>query len=342
MLLLGAIAITAALTVGFGGFGNSSTARKALTKVRVVFVFAPSGLEADLVAAKEKGFFEKHGLDVQFVIPGQPGDPQKLVASGRADIGVSHSSGVLIARAQGIPLLAIATRHQQGTNGVLALKSSGIKSLKDLEGKTISVTGVPENKVMLAQMLAKKGVDQKKVHIITAGFNGQTLLAAGKVAANGDAISWFEYILVNLAQKKPPLDSSRFNFWQFTKNGVPNYYEYVMFTSDSYAKAHPDTLKKFLAGWSEGMNWARANPKAAVDLVLKDYPTVKAQGAFPLAEWKAIIPITKGPNVSAHCNGWMARNVWVDYANFLNKSKFLSKQVNGADAFTNKYLPCAS
>ena len=45
---------------------------------------------APLIIAKERGFFDKAGLDVELIAPSDPSMPPKLVAAGKADLAVSY------------------------------------------------------------------------------------------------------------------------------------------------------------------------------------------------------------------------------------------------------------
>jgi ABC-type nitrate/sulfonate/bicarbonate transport system substrate-binding protein len=225
------LASIGAFAVAVAGSANAHTASPSAVKakapletdtLRVVLTFTPGGHDTDLIAPKALGYFKQEGLDVKVIVPGQTGDAQKLVGTGRADIGVTHASGVILARAQGVPLLGIAARHQQGTNGTLILRKSGITKPKDLEGHTLSITGIPENTLMFNEFLRVNGVDKSKVRVINGGFTGHVLLAKDRVDGNADAISWFESLLVNQLLGRPFLDKSTYRHFQFTKWGVPS------------------------------------------------------------------------------------------------------------------------
>lgn len=320
---------------------SARTATNALeTKnLKVVVIFNPTGgHDADLIAAIQLGYFRQEGLNVQLVLPGAPGDAQKLVATGRADIGTAHLPAILTARSQGANLIAIAARHQVGENGVFVLKKSGITSIQGLKGKTLSYTGIPENLVMFNALLGANHLSQSDVHLINAGFTGQDLLAKGRVDGNADAFISFEPLLVHIALNKPLLNPD-YRFFSYVKNGVPNYYPYTFFTSSSFAQTHPNTLKAFLRAWSKGMKFMQQHPQRAVNLVVKAYPATKR--AFAAAEIKALLPYTRSSAIQTHCRGWMQPSVWTKFAKFLNARHFYSRPVSGSKAFTDKFLPCA-
>jgi putative hydroxymethylpyrimidine transport system substrate-binding protein len=73
-------------------------------------------------------------------------------------------------------VISIATNHQYRTAGIMVPIDSGVTNLKQLEGKTLGVTGIPFNKVMLEYTLRNAGVDLGRVNIVTVGFTPMPLL----------------------------------------------------------------------------------------------------------------------------------------------------------------------
>ena len=126
--------------------GSGSSAK--LTHVKFVYNFAPGGYDANLVAAQDQGFFRAEGLDVSFIVPATGADPAKLIASGTADIGLIHSTDVILDRARGLSLVSIGATHQFGTLEVMCPAAKNIKKLSDLYGKTYGLTGIPADRVM--------------------------------------------------------------------------------------------------------------------------------------------------------------------------------------------------
>ena len=59
-------------------------------KVRVLLDWFVNPDHAALVIAKQRGFFARHGLDVDLIAPADPNAPPKLVAAGQADYAVSY------------------------------------------------------------------------------------------------------------------------------------------------------------------------------------------------------------------------------------------------------------
>ena len=62
------------------------------------------------------------GLDVQPRVPSDPAAPIKQVAAGRADLAISYEPEVLLAREQGLPVVAVAALVQRPLTSLMATR----------------------------------------------------------------------------------------------------------------------------------------------------------------------------------------------------------------------------
>lgn len=342
MRTLAAVCCAAAIGVVAAGCGGGSSKSSGetgggLTKVKFVYNFAPGGYDANLVAGKAQGFFRKQGLDVSFITPATGADPAKLIANGTANIGLVHSPDVILARAKGLPIVSIGATHQYGTLELLCPASKGIKSLNDLPGKTVGLTGIPADKAMFEEMLKTNGIDESKIRVVVAGFAGVPQLLAGRIDCY-EAISWYEPILYNQKLKKPLDDKSTYTQIQYYQHGIPRYYTFGLTTSEAYEKSHPDVLKRFMKAWTQATQWSIANPDAANSALTDAYPSVDKPSS--LAIWKASAAVAMSPDTKAHCLGWQSPGVWSAQEKFLRQNKLISKPISVDSAMTNRFLTC--
>jgi putative hydroxymethylpyrimidine transport system substrate-binding protein len=333
----------AALTLAVVGIAaataawSSASSSADLTHVKFVFNFAPGGYDANLVAAERHGFFRAQGLDVSFIVPATGADPAKLIANGNANIGLVHSLDVILARSHGLPLVSVGTTHQFGTLEVLCPASKGVRTLKDLSGKTYGLTGIPADRVMFEQMLKLNHIDKSKVRVVIAGFAGVPQLLAGRIDCY-EAISWYEPILYNLQLKKAPADKSTYTALRYDKHGIPRFYTFGIVTSQSFLTKNSDVVKRFMTAWVKATQWAIAHPEAATADLVKGYPSLDTESS--LAIWKASAAVATSPETKAHCLGWQSQQVFSTLEKFLLKNKLIGKPVDVSTAMSNDYLPC--
>jgi putative hydroxymethylpyrimidine transport system substrate-binding protein len=306
--------------------------------IKVALLTQPGIWDTGMFAAVDKKFFEEQKLTISFVSPATPADGVKLLASGGVSFATAHSTEVITARSRGLPVISIATNHQFGTAGIMVPADAGVTTLKQLEGKTIGVTGIPFNKTMLEYSLKQSGVDLSKVKIVTVGFAPMPLLLSKRIDALGDAITWSEPAMYNVQIKKPADDNSTYKYFAFYENGVPRYYTFgVVADERALAKDKGALARRYLAAWMKGQDWAFKNQKEAVELMRKHIPELNAaEAAANLAE---IARISQSPDTQKNGFGWQDAKVWAAQEQFMREQKLIPAKVDVTKAVTNNYLP---
>jgi NitT/TauT family transport system substrate-binding protein len=137
-----------------------------------IIVTAPTTAELlPLFYAIQTGMFEKAGLAVTVVPTTSGSAATTAIAGGAAQIGSSNILSVIVAHAKGVPLTIVEAAGQYDNNApnneIMVLKDSPIKSAKDLEGKTMAVTGLHDLlSLSTRSWLAQQGADQTKIHFV--------------------------------------------------------------------------------------------------------------------------------------------------------------------------------
>ena len=113
--------------------------------------------------ALHKGFFEKHGLAVEFVnFSGSTEQLLESLATGKADAGIGMALRWLKPLEQGFDV-KITTGTHGGCMRLLAAKSAGITDIKGLRGKTVAISDLASPaKHFFSIVLAKQGIDASK------------------------------------------------------------------------------------------------------------------------------------------------------------------------------------
>jgi NitT/TauT family transport system substrate-binding protein len=152
--------------------------------IRAAYVPAVTWLNAWV--AKDKGLFERQGLDVSFIavqnISLLPGTVGKQI-----DIGPATVVDLIKAAAAGLNVVAVAGGHSdtegKATNLVVARKDSGIKSVKDLAGKMVATPTLGAIlHVSLLYWMKQEGVDPSSIRAVEVPFpNMPDQLEAGRV-----------------------------------------------------------------------------------------------------------------------------------------------------------------
>lgn len=147
------------------GGDESSSAEAPVDDVR--FSYASTSPLASVVAAQELDTWDEQGIEVGLDEVPDVGTATDLTIGKKAQFGHSAPTTAFAAMSQGVPITIIAGLgfghgdHQAGF--LTSLPSSGITSIADLEGKTVSVTGIGTSyDYLLRAALQREGLDPEK------------------------------------------------------------------------------------------------------------------------------------------------------------------------------------
>jgi putative hydroxymethylpyrimidine transport system substrate-binding protein len=143
-------------------------------KVSIMLDWYPNAVHSFLYVAEEKGYFEEEGIELDIQFPANPTDPINLAAAGKVTMAITYQPDVIIAKTeQDIAVKSVGVLVRSPLNHLGFLEESGIKSPKDLEGKTIGYTGIPLNEAMVETMMKTDGADFNSVTMVDVGFEDE-------------------------------------------------------------------------------------------------------------------------------------------------------------------------
>jgi NitT/TauT family transport system substrate-binding protein len=216
---------------------------------------------APLYLAKEKGFFQKRGVDVEVVVIESPADRRAAFAADRIQgFATTVDTHVMTAAAENpIPVKQVlALDDSHGGDGIVAKKE--ITSVKDLKGKTVAAQlGAGASYFWLNYVLAQNGLklsDLKAVDM-KAGDAGAAFVA-GKVDA---AVTWEPWL--SRAKNTP------FGQVLIASDKTPGIIVDSLAFKPDFLKRRGDDVKKIIAAWNEALQFAAQNPKEADAIMAK-------------------------------------------------------------------------
>lgn len=315
----------AALAAGCGG-GDSQSAADA-EPVELILDWYPNADHAGIYGALGQGYFADEGLDVRPTVPSDPAAALKQVGAGRAPFAISYEPEVLIARSQGVPVVAVAAVIPHPLNSVIARTDRGIEDPADLEGRTVGAAGVPSDRPLLDAVVRSAGGDPAAVRMRNVGYNLAPALASGRV----DAVigAYWNIELVELEKQDVPVTAFRLE-----ENGVPDYDELVVVTSDQVARDRPELVEAFLRGLRKGQDWAATDQAGAVEHL------VEANGDLDPATLREQVRLTADllsppdePTLTVDPAEWERFAAW------MRDNDLLTEPVTVSDAVTDRFLP---
>ena len=245
--------------------GLAATQVQAADKLTVLLEWFVNPDHAPLVVARERGLFEKAGLDVELLPPADPSIVPRAVASGQAEVGIHYQPNLYLDHAAGVNLVRFGTLVETPLNSVTVLADGPIKSLADLAGKKVGFSVAGFEQVMLGRMLENAGAKKDGVELINVNFALTPALISGQVDATVGGFRNFEHTQMKLEGK-----TARAFYPE--ENGVPVYDELIFVTRPDLLK--DDRLKRFLGAVEEGAIWLTNHPDEAWALFVKAYPNL--------------------------------------------------------------------
>ena len=226
-------------------------------KVRIGYPSsAVSTLPFDI--AKEKGFYTKAGLEVEYIQMRTAIAPQAILA-GNVNFFTSPQAAISAA-ASGLPLVVVLSLYRD-TPWVL-VTSKEINKAQDLVGKKIAISDIRSSPYYFARAGFKKlGLDEKQVGLATTGGTSNSFAALTSHQVAGAVLS-------------PPFDDKAVSsgFKKFLFLGDLADIPYVgLFTSQAEIRGNRERIKKTIAAVLDAVAWQRANRGETVKMIAARY-----------------------------------------------------------------------
>jgi ABC-type nitrate/sulfonate/bicarbonate transport system substrate-binding protein len=295
--LLGAGAVAVGGSSLLAACGSSSSSSKdggSLTALTLQTSWVADAEFSGYFIADTKGYYHQHQINIT-ITPGGPNvTPEQVVASGRAQVGLSSADTITAAKNNGAPLMIIGTQYQKNPLGILSLKKSNINTPRDLVGKTLGVP--PGSTDQITAFLTVNHIDPKSVNTVSYGSD-PTPIANGSVDAAVAFVTTDPFLL-----QEKGFETSTFLLADYNYN---IYNDCVFVTQDTLKNQRPNLvsfLRASILGWQDNL----ADPKYVVPLITDNYG--KSLGLSPQsqqAQNDAQIPLLQSPATQAHGLFWM-------------------------------------
>jgi ABC-type nitrate/sulfonate/bicarbonate transport system substrate-binding protein len=305
-----------------------------LTKMNFALDWTPNTNHTGIYVALAKGWYKEQGIDLKILPYSSASSPDVLITSGKADVAVGNTEGVIADAATGNPVVSIAAIIQHNTSGFLASTDSDIHTPKDLVNKLDGGSGSPLETAVVNTLIKTDGGK--------GTFKSVALDADAMQALENKKIDFF-WVFEGWEVIQAKRKGLHVVYFPSIKYGIPDYYTPVLITSPAEIKQKPELLKKFMAATKKGYDYAIAHPKEAAQILITENP----KGTFPDTRLIA----ASQEFVSAHYVdagrpwGLQDKKAWHDYPQFMidagaaidRKGKPV-KSLDFDTLYTNKFL----
>jgi putative hydroxymethylpyrimidine transport system substrate-binding protein len=285
--------------------------------------FYPNPDHAGIYVAQRRGYFRDAGLDVTIETPSDPSTPIKEVAAGRTDLAISYEPEVMLAREQGLDVVAVGAVVGRPLTSMIWLKKSGIKGVGGLKGKTIATAGIPYQDAYLKTILARAHLTPSDVDSVNVGFGLLPAIVGGKAQAMLGGFLNVEGVDLRERGEHPvvtPVD----------KLGVPTYDELVLVANRGRLEEDSESVRLFLAALSRGTAAAVADPGEAVAAIAKANPGLDQK--LLKSEVAATLPLLSR-------SGSMDPAEWTKFIGWMRDNGLIESLPAAGEVLDDSYLP---
>jgi NitT/TauT family transport system substrate-binding protein len=295
-----------------------------LQHIRLPMGYIPNVQYAPLYVAAEKGYFRDAGLDVEFDYSFET-DGVNLVGANNLPFSLASGEQVLLARAQGVPVVYVLAWWQDYPVAVAAKTSENIHTPADLAGKKIGLPGLfGASYIGLRALLDNAGLKESDVTLDSIGFNQVEALLAGQEQA---VVIYDNNEPVQLRAQGVDLDVVRVaDYMSLASNGL--------ITNETTIKENPDLVRRMSQAFLRGIADTLANPSEAYDISKKYVEGLdKADQAVQteilkssMAYWQADQP------------GFSKPQAWENMQKTLLNMGLLTQPLELDKAYTNEFV----
>ncbi|ABU56791.1 ABC transporter substrate-binding protein [Roseiflexus castenholzii] len=323
------VALAAFILAACGGAVPSAPVKE-LASVRVGLDWTPNTNHTGLYVARDKGYYQEQGLDVEILGAQEGGAVEQLVATGKLDFGISFQEAVTYARVEGVPVVSIAAIIQHNTSGFASRADEGITRPRDFAGKKYGAFGSPIEQATIKGLMECDGAGDRFDQVEFVDIGSTDFFVA---TDRGDVdFAWIfkGWTGVEAEVRGVPLTILMMNDLRC----IPDYYTPVLITSEQMIAEKPDLVRRFLAATSAGYRFAIEKPDEAADLLLKAAPELDATLVKRSQQYLASQYQAEAPRW-----GEQKLDVWRDYAQWMTDHGLIARMIEPEKAFTNEFLP---
>jgi NitT/TauT family transport system substrate-binding protein len=269
-----------------------------------------------------KGFYKDAGIDMTI----QPGGPQvasmQIVAAGKAQFGMTQADDLIMARQQGIPIVAIAAVFQKNPQILIYHKNDNIKGFADLNGHKVYVSALSSYwEYLKKQFKLEKAQEMKYTGELVNFVHDPTAVTQGYLT--------FEPFML----KQQSVDVSSL----LVADSGYNPYGNVLYTTEKILKENPELVKAYLDASIKGWNYYKDHSDEIYPFLVKYSPDLTSEATKYGVQVET--DLIFGGDAAKDGVGIMSSERWSTLMKQLADLGILKKAEDVSKVFTNDYLP---
>lgn len=285
------------------------------------------GFHTPFYLGVERGYYKEEGIDLT-IGEGQGSVRAVQTVGAKGDtFGLADGGSVVAGVTKGAPVRAVMAVTNSSPYALSARADSGIKTLKDFEGKTVASAPGEAGLQLLPALFARNGVDGSKVKVLRVEGAGKMVAVAEKKAEG--LMAGLDNQSITLPRQGVPLVD-----FGYAANGV-NTVGLTIVANEETLKSNPDLVRRFVKATVRSFQAAVKEPEASIKAGQKVKADMEADLA--MAQLKAGIGLMTSEASKSLPMGQFALKDWQDTVDLMKQYQDLQTD-KAADAFfTNEF-----
>ncbi|MBL8805645.1 MAG: ABC transporter substrate-binding protein [Rhodospirillales bacterium] len=277
----------------------------------------------------ERGYYKAEGIDLE-IGEGQGSARAVQVIAAKGDtFGLSDGASIVNGVAKGAPIKAVMGIMDTTPFAIIARADSGIKTIKDFEGKTIAATAGEAGLTIMPALLKSAKLDPNKVNFLRVDGAAKIVSVLEKRAE----------ALLGGSENQPFILEQR-----GVASTVFNYADYGVNTMGLAIHVHADTLRDkpklvqgFIRATQKAFSEAEKNPAAAIASGIKVKPDMEKEMA--LKQLNAGLKLVRSRSAPTAAIGFMPPSDWQMTLDLMKEFQELKTDLPATAFYTNDLLP---
>jgi NitT/TauT family transport system substrate-binding protein len=286
------------------------------------------GLHVPFYYGVDRGFYRQEGINLTINEGRGSANTVQVVGAGTDTFGLADSSSIINLISKGGEIKSVMNILSSTGFSVVSAASAGIRTPKDIEGKTLAVSPGDPIRGLLEAVAAHNKVDISKVRFVQVDPAAKVVTVLEKRADGLLGGADDQFFLLKYRGVEP-------HALRFADHGA-NIVGMAIFTGNNTIKSNPDLVRRFIRATKRAWEEARKNPDAAVDVAMKVKPDLNRQSTKD--QMLVDFELMDSVNVKGQI-GFGHEKDWSQTIDLLKRYRGLETQLNWTAFHTNEFLP---
>lgn len=323
ILILSALTYACAQRTNVPLAGNPPT-QPQVDQIRLPMAYIPNVQFAPFYVAQDFGYFSDEKIAMDFDYSFET-DGIALVGANNLQFTMASGEQILLARAQGLPVVYVMAYYHAYPVGVVAFPDQNLKTPADLKGKKIGLPGLfGANYIGLRALLKVGGINEAEVMLDSIGYNQVEALISGQDQA---VVIYANNEPIQLAAQGYTVDLLKVaDYVQLASNGLV--------TNEKTLVENPDLVRRMTRAILRGMTYTIQNRDKAYEICTKYIPGLaESDERVPREILRETIAYWKAQQM-----GYSELQAWQNMQALLLEMGLLQDALPLEQAFTNQFL----